>query len=236
MEKHDIIRNDLNLRGIQNPFLQAGILAVVKKESSFKPKSEYSYRNTSNDRLKRIFVTRLKNVSDQDLTRLKANDQAFFNKVYGGMIGNEDPEDGYKYRGRGLNQLTGKANYKNFGDSIGLDLVKSPDLVNTLPVASKITASFFDKVIKTGLRKGSFKQYGVDTLADINTPEKGLMVAFQSNAGLRTNLNNSFFRNSIAKTKETLKDFLGKRSNSKNIVVGLLLITGLAYLFKSDIL
>lgn len=44
-------------------------------------------------------------------------------------LGNNAAGDGYKYRGRGYIQLTGKANYKKYSKSVGADIVSSPDLV-----------------------------------------------------------------------------------------------------------
>lgn len=44
-------------------------------------------------------------------------------------LGNTSAGDGYKYRGRGYVQLTGKANYKKYSKSVGADIVSSPDLV-----------------------------------------------------------------------------------------------------------
>lgn len=46
------------------------------------------------------------------------NAQELANLVYGGRMGNTDPNDGWTYRGRGLIQLTGKANYQAFADAI----------------------------------------------------------------------------------------------------------------------
>ena len=73
------------------------------------------------------------------------NPQKIASRVYGGRMGNgpESTGDGYKYRGRGYIQLTGKQNYTNFAKFIGEDTVNNPDLVATkYPLAS--AAFFFD--------------------------------------------------------------------------------------------
>lgn len=55
------------------------------------------------------------------------------NKVYGGRMGNGDEAsgDGYKFRGRGYIQLTGKENYTSFDTTVDDDIVTTPDLVAT---------------------------------------------------------------------------------------------------------
>jgi putative chitinase len=55
------------------------------------------------------------------------------NIVYSNRMGNGDRAsgDGWKFRGRGYIQLTGKSGYKAFGEYIGVDVVKEPDLVAT---------------------------------------------------------------------------------------------------------
>ena len=71
--------------------------------------------------------------------------QKIASRVYGGRMGNgaESTGDGYKFRGRGYIQLTGKDNYTRFGKFIGEDTVANPDLVATkYPLAS--AAFFFD--------------------------------------------------------------------------------------------
>ena len=73
------------------------------------------------------------------------------NVVYASRMGNGDKTsgDGYKFRGRGFIQLTGKDNYVAFGKSISEDLSATPDLVATkYPLAS--AAWFFNK---NGLHK-----------------------------------------------------------------------------------
>ena len=67
-------------------------------------------------------------------------------KVYGGRMGNgpEVTKDGYKFRGRGYIQLTGKDNYTAFDKFVTENIIESPDLVATkYPLMS--AAWFFDK-------------------------------------------------------------------------------------------
>lgn len=77
--------------------------------------------------------------------------QKIANRVYASRMGNGDEAsgDGYKFRGRGYIQLTGKDNYKAFSTAINEDCVANPDLVaSKYPLAS--AAWFFHK---NGLHK-----------------------------------------------------------------------------------
>jgi putative chitinase len=67
------------------------------------------------------------------------------NKVYSGRMGNTEDGDGAKYIGRGLIQLTGKDNYKAFGDAIGEDLVANPELVEEPRYAALSAGWFWNK-------------------------------------------------------------------------------------------
>jgi putative chitinase len=55
------------------------------------------------------------------------------NIVYSNRMGNGDKQsgEGFKYIGRGYCQITGKNNYKAFGNYIGVDLINNPDLIAT---------------------------------------------------------------------------------------------------------
>jgi putative chitinase len=73
------------------------------------------------------------------------NPEKIANRVYSSRMGNGDEAsgEGWKYRGRGYIQLTGKSNYSKFDATVGDDIVGNPDLVATkYPLAS--AAFFFD--------------------------------------------------------------------------------------------
>jgi putative chitinase len=73
------------------------------------------------------------------------------NRVYGGRMGNgqESSGEGWKYRGRGLIQLTGKDNYAAASNGMyalpmGVDFVDEPDLIATPEYAAQSAAWFFE--------------------------------------------------------------------------------------------
>lgn len=168
-----------------NPDVIAGILAIVGKESRFIPKEESSYRNTSNDRIRAIFSKRVSDLSDAQLDALKKDDKAFFEKVYGANsgapLGNKLPGDGYKYRGRGFNQLTGRANYDFYGKKIGVDLVNNPDLLKDPEIAAKQLAMFFR--IQFANVTNRLKEYGVTDVNDFRNLNDTVTATFHANAG-----------------------------------------------------
>ena len=73
------------------------------------------------------------------------------NMVYSKRMGNGPAEsgEGWKYRGRGLKQLTGKDNYTRCGQALELDLVANPDLLLE-PEGAALSAAWFWSVNKCG--------------------------------------------------------------------------------------
>src|SRR5262249_26895370 len=69
-------------------------------------------------------------------------------------LGNTQPGDGYRYRGRGPIQLTGRANYKKYGDLLNLDLENNPDLASSPHVAFATAALYW-------------QSHGLNELADL---------------------------------------------------------------------
>jgi putative chitinase len=66
-------------------------------------------------------------------------------KVYNGRMGNTSPEEAAAFIGRGLIQLTGKDNYRAFGEAIGEDLVANPQLVEEPRYAALSAGWFWNK-------------------------------------------------------------------------------------------
>jgi putative chitinase len=75
------------------------------------------------------------------------NPEKIANKVYGGRMGNgtEETGEGWKYRGRGIKQLTGKENYDRCGSGLGVDLVGNPDLLLEPKYAALSAGWFWNK-------------------------------------------------------------------------------------------
>lgn len=155
-------------------------LAQVGHESGgFRIERESLYY-TSARRLMQVWPSRFPTeASARPYTR---NERKLAEKVYGGRLGNNSIGDGYKYRGRGLVQLTGKGAYEEFGERLGIDLVGDPDLAVEPRTAFRIACEYWASRKLPGER-------GMSMLAD---DDKLLAITYRVNGGY-TNLDDREF-------------------------------------------
>src|SRR3990167_5866853 len=131
--------------------------------------------------------------------------QAIANKIYGGewgeaALGNSEPDDGYKYRGRGYIQLTGRDNYTDFGKATKLDLVNQPELAANAVNAEKLAVQYWKDEIQP---KISNRAHVRDAGSIINTGKIGRavkgLVDRQANAtAWEKALNNGYLQEVLA--------------------------------------
>jgi len=133
MERLDIkYRTLLDKYGINNLLRTAHFMAQIEHESGLKPISENL--NYSKEGLLNTF--------SKYFTRSQANFYArkperIANRVYSNRMGNgnEGSGEGWKYRGRGFLQITGKSNYFRLSNDADLNCLKNPDLLLEEPNA-----------------------------------------------------------------------------------------------------
>jgi putative chitinase len=99
--------------------------------------------NYSADGLKRIFPKYFKNVDPNDYAR---QPEKIANRVYANRMsnGDEDSGDGWRYRGRGVIQLTGRDNYSRFAKDMGMSLDEVVDYLETIEGAIMSAAWYWN--------------------------------------------------------------------------------------------
>lgn len=99
--------------------------------------------NYSAKALRSVFPKYFK--TDEIAAQYARKPEKIANRVYANRMGNGDEAsgDGWRMRGRGLIQLTGRSNYKTCGEALGIDLLKLPDLIISDPKICVKTACWF---------------------------------------------------------------------------------------------
>lgn len=124
----DDLRRELPARGIDSPRRIAHFFAQVAHESSLFTRvvENMNYHAAG---LRAVFPRYFSRAEAQACAR---NPRAIGNRAYANRLGNGDEAsgDGFRFRGRGLIQLTGRDNYRAFGEWLGVDVVARPTLVS----------------------------------------------------------------------------------------------------------
>ncbi len=121
--------------GITTPKRLAHFLAQVMHETGALTVEEES-GDYSATRLIEVFGGRRHRVTAAESLRLAHKPEKIFERVYGVQnptlakeLGNTEPGDGWRYRGRGILQTTGRGNYRRMGQKCGADFEANPELV-----------------------------------------------------------------------------------------------------------
>jgi predicted chitinase len=205
--------------GITNPYTQIAILGVIGKETGYIPKNEIGYGSTSNERIRKIFGSRVKDLSDSELTALKSNEVKFFDRVYGPddptgngkRYGNTQPGDGYKYRGRGFNGITFKTGYEKMQqllDKMGkldrkVNIVSNPDSLNDVDVAAEVAAIYF---LDRASNPIMARKYGVSDINGFKDQDTAIKAMANANAGWGSNIETDFL-GSVQKSRDQAAQF-----------------------------
>ncbi len=171
----DVVATHLKSQGF-DPRATIAILGNIGKETGFELREEnLDYRHTPNDRIRAIFGHDRTAMSDDELTALKQSPEAFAEHMYGcgckiGQgLGNVHPGDGYKFRGRGYIQVTGRANYTKasqdlFGDA---RLADNPEALNE-PSSAAMVCGWYLRQAAPGMARRMGIDTGSCSQADMN--------------------------------------------------------------------
>ncbi len=133
----------MTAKGITTPLRVAHFLAQLAHESAgFKALVEnLNYRAET---LVKVFPKRVGTLANAQ-SLVAQGPAAIAEAIYGNRadLGNVNPGDGYKYRGRGFIMITGRANYTRYADITAIDLVNEPEGLELPTIAALASAAFW---------------------------------------------------------------------------------------------
>lgn len=127
---------------ITTPRRIAAFLAQCHVESAGFTRLEENLFYTTPGRIAAVWPSRFKSAAEA--APFARNPERLANRVYANRLGNgpEASGDGWRFRGRGLKQLTGRANYAEAARALGRPYVTDPDLLRA-PADAVLTAAWF---------------------------------------------------------------------------------------------
>jgi len=193
--------------GITSPSAIQALVATAAKESGLDPKSKeigakgwlntlsgrglsYIYNKFPqlgpNGRVAKSLAMPSGVPADYLQSAWSKGDEAFFEMVYGGSGTNPQPGDGYKFRGRGFIQITGRNVYKNVGKAVGENFESSPDAVSSdFGAAAKAMVGYIVNSVGQGNSKKGFDF--LNSLTDFKTALK-VIIGNVAMGGLGSNM------------------------------------------------
>lgn len=143
------VESKLEEIGIGNDRRRASLIGQCAHESA-RFKTRFENLNYSAAGLWKIFRRHF--ASPAETNAFARQPEKIANRVYRNRMGNGNTAsgDGWRYRGRGYLQLTGKDNYKRYGAAIGEDLVNNPDSAADPDVCWLIAAEYLSRTRRSG--------------------------------------------------------------------------------------
>lgn len=143
------VESKLEEIGIDNDRRRASLIGQCAHESA-RFKTRFENLNYSAAGLWKIFRRHF--ASPAETNAFARQPEKIANRVYRNRMGNGNTAsgDGWRYRGRGYLQLTGKDNYKRYGAAIGEDLVNNPDSAADPDVCWLIAAEYLSRTRRSG--------------------------------------------------------------------------------------
>lgn len=117
--------------------------------------------------------------------------RAYFNRYEGRRdIGNTQPGDGYKYRGRGYVQVTGRINYTKWSKKLGIDFINKPELLELPQYSAQPLVIGMRDGIHTGAKLSTYvngsKRDFIGARRTVNGQDKAALIAGYANDYLKT--------------------------------------------------
>lgn len=173
IDRYKDIRENLKVYGLTTDMHLAHFLAQIHHESAGLTRLVESLNYTPQGLLS-TFGSRITKAQAQYLGRITgrpAKQQDIANLVYGGRwgsthLGNVYPDDGWRYRGRGPLQCTGRRNYEAFGRHIGIRLDLHPEQLGDINLGLTFAGWYW---MQKGIARYSSSHWNKKTTSGVNT-------------------------------------------------------------------
>ncbi|SEN76428.1 glycoside hydrolase family 19 protein, partial [Nitrosomonas marina] len=183
----DALIRQMDRAGITDPKERAMFMAQMSHESAGFTRMDESFNYRSADRIMEVSKTAKSKGRTAIEQAMAQGPEAVAEIMYGGRMGNVNPGDAYKFRGRGHIQLTGRNNYEAASKALGIDLVKHPELASKPEMAAKIATWYWQKnnlgdMARAGNTKGVRRGIngGLNGLSDVVTKYASYMASLQT--------------------------------------------------------
>lgn len=181
VEGMEAIFNEWDKTGQKDPRWLAYILATAHHETGARFAPIEENLNYSAKRLMQVWPKRFPSLAAAN--PYANNPERLANSVYGGRLGNDEPGDGFRYRGRGFVQITGKDNYAKYGLAYNPEAASENDTAARIIVDGMINGRFTGMTLRAYFNETSNNPVGARKI--INPDANGAKIAKDYEAYLK---------------------------------------------------